>query len=205
MPSTTLSRGPIGAPVRPRHPDGTFEPDEQELKMAELREQGHSYADIGELFDISRQAVYLRLTNAGLASAKGTYICKWCHQRAPKDGVHQTTCEAKLSAKAVVKALRPGRSGRIMTIEEETKQEYIVAAYRRGDRIFDISKSVRTQSGKPMAYTTLYAILRKHGIEPDRGGGHYKRTPETLERVRASQRTRGTGVAPVRGWRAEDD
>ena len=67
----------------------------------------------------------------------------------------------------------------------------------------DISRMVRTKDNKPVSFSYLYVVLRENGIEPNRGGGKYIRTPDVRRRYRE---TRYSGKTPgSRGWRANDE
>jgi hypothetical protein len=162
--------------------------------MAEMRKSGSTLDEIGATYGVTRERVRQLLKKYDLDIPKEQRYGAFCN-----------TCDTRLLRGQAMEhrkthIVRLGHAG--LTPEAEMRNEYIAEAYLRGDRIQDISRTVRTRNDTPTTYTAIYRILRDQGIEPNRGAGRYKRTLEGRERYRTSLRE---GSAPYRGWRAPDD
>lgn len=165
-------------------------------EMAEMR-KNMTLQEIGDHFDMTREAVRLRLVRIGAENVVSHITCEDCGEVIPRG----TLIEHRKRTH-----VRERLSSGHWTPEVEMRYEAIAEAYRTGMRIADISRTFRTTTDRPSTYGRIYYILRKMGIEPSRGGGHYKRDAHSRAAYRASVvgKPKDHPRKPVHGWRADE-
>ena len=146
--------------------------------MWALYQAGFTLEEVGDLFNLTRQRVSQIFQKEGLRlrppgpSPKGPHTCPRCFGLYPKGkyAEHRMTQEHK----AVW--VDPRR-----LVERERQ---MVADYLAGVPTKDICKKYDTYAPE------LYRSLKRQGVEINRGGGRYVRTPEIRARIRESQQGR---------------
>lgn len=167
---------------------------ELDERMADLHET-MTLQEIGNIYGISRQRVQQRINRTGRGF----------------EGYRRVNC-AQCGAvyiygnKTEHKKTHFGNRGRPMTLEESVLRESIVEDYLAGMPMDEMGRKYRAKgTDKPMTYTMLYRHLHRAGITPNRGGGHYVRTPEIKAHMREGQRKRREGLPRIqRSWRPAD-
>jgi hypothetical protein len=158
--------------------------------MAAMRPD-HTLEEIGNAFGVTRQRVKQIFDVMGVAGQRLFVNCVTC-------GVQYEWGSAREHRKVHSRRM-------IRTPEIEMKWEAMVADYLDGMRMEEISRKYRTETGKPVTFTYIYRVLGFMGVEPNRGKGHYTRTPETRRRMSAAQSRRRNGERTVpRTWRANE-
>ena len=178
----------------------TREPTERDLRIAEMR-RTMTLKEIGEVEGLTRERIRQLLVRSGLNEHPDYQYgreCGECGERvAWGDWRAHRRSEARVGGPSTYNH---------QTIEQQLKAEAIVADYLAGMRLFDISRKYSTSTGRPTTYGMIYRALRKAGVNPNRGGGGYRRTAESRQRMSDAQIARFYGQkAPRRGWRANDE
>lgn len=150
--------------------------------------------EIADFVGVSRQRVHQRIKRTGTWRPR-TVTCPTCGEKYQygQGGEHRADHPA------------PGRRGRPQTLEESLIEEGVVEDYLAGMPIDDIARKYRTTTGLPMTYVMVYRRLHRAGVELNRGGGRYIRTPEVQRKRLETVARKKAGIpVPKRGWRPDD-
>jgi DNA-binding CsgD family transcriptional regulator len=145
--------------------------------MHALVQSGLTLQETGAQFGLSRQRVQQVLGEHGYPTRRPPQgiVCATCGQRYPRGDskAHRATPEHRRMIS------RPGQTEKF----PERNQD-IVRRYLAGERTQDIAERYG------IVQPSIYTIVRRHGVKPDRGGGQYARDGISRDRLSASLRRR---------------